>query len=318
MGPACIGLDHAQRLGEGVGALGPHARVLGQSGFQEVGERNGYGSDGRARGGVPQYAEYDRSGGLSVVGGEGAASQRQLVHRRRQAVDIGRRGHGPAFEHLRGRMKGREAEDPLRRLCRRLQGGDPEVGQHGLAELGDEYVLRLHVPVQQARTVSGLERSSDFDADPGDLDWGQRPALAHALSQGLPAELEYQDGTALGTEEGAVQRGDIGMVAEQGKRSHLLVEHLRHVRRLVRQAQDLQGHRASGAELGGAVDSGERAGGDLRQVGVPRERDGAGAGGRALASSHAGSSVLGREGPGPTVSSERALSPRLTRPRSWR
>jgi hypothetical protein len=111
-------------------------------------------------------------------------------------------------------VQGGEAEHAFGRLGRRLQGGHPEIGEHGFAELGDEDVLGLHVPVQQARAMSGLERPGDLDADPDGLGRRQGADLAHVLGQGLPAELEDEDRPALRSEKGPEKRRYVRMVAQ--------------------------------------------------------------------------------------------------------
>jgi len=46
-----------------------------------------------------------------------------------------------------------------------LERGDTEVSQDGLVELRNEYVLRLHVAVEETGAVRRLESPGDLDTD---------------------------------------------------------------------------------------------------------------------------------------------------------
>jgi hypothetical protein len=79
-----------------------------------------------------------------------------------------------------------------------LESCDTEVCQDRLVELGDEYVLRLHVPVQEPGAVRCLESPRDFDPNLDDLAGRQRAALADSVGEGLTAQLEDKHWAALG------------------------------------------------------------------------------------------------------------------------
>jgi hypothetical protein len=97
-----------------------------------------------------------------------------------------------------------------------LERGDTEVSQDGLVELGDEYVLWLHVPVQETGTVRCFESPGDLDADLDHIVGRERATLADPVGEGLAAQLEDKDRAPLGRGEGPVQSRHVGMVAEQG------------------------------------------------------------------------------------------------------
>ena len=73
-----------------------------------------------------------------------------------------------------------------------------------------------------------LEGSGDLHPHLDDFGRRQRAPLAHPLGQGLAAQLEDEHGPPFGSEEGPVQRGHIGVVAQKRERSQFLVENLDH------------------------------------------------------------------------------------------
>jgi hypothetical protein len=152
-----------------------------------------------------------------------------------------------------------------------LERGDTEVSQDGLVELGDQYVLWLHVPVQQTGAVRCLKSPRDLDANLDNLAGRERAALADAVGEGLPAQLEDKDRAPLGRGERPVQSGHVGMVAEQGERSQFLFKDLDEVRRGVGHTQHLQGNGTTGPELDRSVHGGECPARELRDVCVAGE-----------------------------------------------
>jgi hypothetical protein len=50
-----------------------------------------------------------------------------------------------------------------------LERGDAEVSQDRLVELRHEYVLRLHIAVEETGAVRRLESPGDLDTDPDNL-----------------------------------------------------------------------------------------------------------------------------------------------------
>ena len=153
-----------------------------------------------------------------------------------------------------------------------------------------------------------FQGTGDLHAHLDDLGRRQWPLLAHPLGQRLAAQFEDKDGTPFGSEERPVQRRDIGVVAQQGERSQLLVEHLDHAGRGVGHPYHLQGHGPFGPELDAPVDGGKGTGGDLDDVGVPRERGRGRSGRDVTAELHGAPPGPGRAGDGPTNRSARARS----------
>ncbi len=161
------------------------------------------------------------------VPGERALTGQRLVQHDAQGVDV--RGH-------RGRLaacllRAEVVHGPHRRARQRElrfgeRPGDPEIRHLDPAVTPDQHVRRLHVAMDDAADVGGMERLADLGAHPGGLSRGQRPGLADDRRQVLALDQLHHDvrpGVVLaevvdGDDVGVAQRRSrTGLVAEPGQ-----------------------------------------------------------------------------------------------------
>jgi len=206
--------------------------------------------------------------GGHVVREERVLAGRELVQEKAQGVEVGaavrrqvREAFGRGVEHGADEHAGmREAQ--------RLVGDErhPEVHQLDVPVGGDEHVLRLDVPVEDARSVDGGERAGDLAAGVETEVLGDVPKLVQELPKRLPLDelhREVEGGLAIDLGLAGVEGAHHVLVADATARLHLPLE--AGAEPLPRDevgVDDLERDRAVGPL--GAVDRAHAAGAELR------------------------------------------------------
>ena len=180
-------------------------------------------------------------------------------------VDVAGDGGSLAVEDL-GRGEGDAGgDDAAARLRAALDGCDAEVGQLGLAERREQDVLGFEVAVQHADAVRGLEGPGDLDGHLDRIRPRQGTLVDDLVRQRSPLhELHRQIGSAVGSEAGGEDLGNVGVVRHETERLALPLE--TPLRRLVDLVEDLDGDDAAERRLRGAVHLPESPAADLDEV----------------------------------------------------
>ena len=99
---------------------------------------------------------------------------------------------------------------------RRGQLGQPEIGDLGLAEAGEQDVLGLEVTVEDARPVSGLDGSGDPPAVVEDVGDVEGPPLRQLVGQRSPVEeLHDDEEPPVDGRPGLVHRDDVRVAGKR-------------------------------------------------------------------------------------------------------
>ncbi len=278
-------MPHApERLSQGPGVLEPVGRVFGQQASDDALQARGEPVRGaplrQARHGRVQVLAHD---GVSLRGVEGQLAGEQLEQDHAQGVEVaprvqcaprrllGRHVLGGPLDHALGRELGGLAPRAL------LELGDPEVDDLHVVPVpplrGEEDVLGLEVPVEDALSVDGLQGAAELLGDEDGPVGGEGAVSGEGLGQRHALdELQDEEQDVLG-----------GLPHVQG-RGHVGVNHLREDRRLPKEpghglglgaplgVQHLHGDVASRLAVQGAVDLADGSKGEapLQQVARPQ------------------------------------------------
>ena len=207
-GPGCP----AEQVGEFGGTGGPDGGIPGKSLLQHLphGSRNP--PDPQVGNRLGSHPGHHRLHPFLSITTKRGMPGKQREQAGSQAVDIGGNGGRPAVEHLRsGVLKGGSLRSRRPRSLLK-QSVDPEVGEFGNADTGEEDVPRFEVAVQHPRPMNVVDRIGH----PGDNVDRPRPRQRSPAGQmegeRTPLhELHHKVGKAAGGDPRLVDTDDAGI-----------------------------------------------------------------------------------------------------------
>ena len=186
---------------------------------------------------------------------ERGTARKHREQRGAEGVDVGRDAAPARFGEHFGRRPRRGVPGGDVGLVYR--GGHAEIGQRGLSRGRDQHVARLDVPVDDARTVRGVQGARQLDAQIERLVDVQPPRLHQRLVGAARRVLEHDVVEAVRRDPGAVDRQDVGMRRKPRHAVRLRAEPRTGVL-VERRGVDLDRHVAFRRMLAVQVDDGRR------------------------------------------------------------
>ncbi len=140
----------------------------------------------------------------------------KMVEKDAETVDIALDSGLPPAQNLRRQVERRSGEIGSR-IVREL-ASRAKVHQHDAPVLGSHHVVRLDVPMQQARAVYGGHRTTELEADVHRLSDGGLCRLLKDLLQGVAANELHPEADLVANLLGAMNGDHVG-VAHAGEQA---------------------------------------------------------------------------------------------------
>jgi hypothetical protein len=253
----------AERGGQLAGRPGARRGVLGHGLLDGPAQRVGDARRAQVGDGVADHPAHRGGECVGVAADrERRPPREQLEQRRAEGVDVGRGRRALTAQHLRRGVHDAGRDGPRLGLGPARHPGDPEVAELGLAPRRDEDVRRLHVAVEHAHPVRGVEGVGHAGPDRGDLGPRHR-AAPHAVGQRAVGQEVHDEVRLAGRgRAGVVDGDDVGVRRQLGDGPALPLEPV--AGEVVERArEDLDGDVAVERPLAGPVDDREAAAADL-------------------------------------------------------
>ena len=243
----------AQAAHESLGASRPGVGALGKGAKEHGVDRRGQariqlGCAGRRFGGMEHRL------GRRGIGLERAASRQQLESHAAERVPVAG-GCGGLAASLLGRHVPRATQDRARRRQRIVRGGarDAEIGDVHLPVVVEQEVAGLHVPVDDAGGMRGVERAGGL-VEPGDRRVVRHSAFTKTIRKGSAAQVFHDDERRPVGLADVEDRHNVGMGERGGGQGLAREARAELVVRRVAVGQHLDGDDAAQDRIGRTVD----------------------------------------------------------------